>query len=171
MPKGFVGPRSGGNFIFFATAAVLLLPLMLGAARAQAGGASAASGDSTGITSPPPTKLPAESRAASSEGWLSGLNITGYGNQMFGMWQNPSALKDWTPSRNNLAVSRSLLQVDENYRLNANNTFFMREWFVYEPPYAFNSATIGLAPNITNPFPTPFSPPLPAPLNRLSSTP
>ncbi len=158
MPKGFVGPRSGGNFIFFATAAVLLLPLMLGAARAQVGGASAQPGDSPGVTSPPTTNLPVESRAASSEGWLSGLHITGYGNQMFGMWQNPSALKDWTPSRNNLAVSRSLLQVDENYRLNANNTFFMREWFVYEPPYAFNSASNGLGTNITNAFLTPFCP-------------
>ena len=33
-----------------------------------------------------------------------------------------------------------MLQVDENYRLSENNTFFMREWFVYEPPYSFNSA-------------------------------
>src|SRR5260370_42381603 len=104
MPKGFVGPRSGGNFIFFATAAVLLLPLMLGAARAQAGGASAQPGDSPGVTSPPTTNLPAESRAASSEGCVSGLHITGYGNQMFGMGQNPNALKDWTPSRSNLPV-------------------------------------------------------------------
>jgi hypothetical protein len=56
------------------------------------------------------------------------------------MWQNPTALKAYTRSRNNLAVSRSLLQIDENYRLNENNTFFMREWFVYEPPYSFDSA-------------------------------
>jgi hypothetical protein len=33
-----------------------------------------------------------------------------------------------------------LLQIDENYRLNENNTFFAREWFVYEPPYSYNSA-------------------------------
>ena len=58
------------------------------------------------------------------------------------MWQNPTALRDFTPSRNNLAVSRTLLQVDENYRLNENNTFFMREWFVYEPPYSWDSADI-----------------------------
>jgi hypothetical protein len=30
------------------------------------------------------------------------------------MWQNSSAPKDFTPSRNNLALSRTLLQVDEN---------------------------------------------------------
>ena len=56
------------------------------------------------------------------------------------MWQNPSELRQFTDSRNNLSVSRTWLQVDENYRLNENNNFFMREWFVYEPPYAFNSA-------------------------------
>jgi hypothetical protein len=39
-----------------------------------------------------------------------------------------------------LSVSRSWLQVDENYRPNENNNFFRREWFVCEPPYAFNSA-------------------------------
>lgn len=77
---------------------------------------------------------------APEEGWLGGLHISGYASQTFGMWQNPTTLRDFTPSRNNLAVSRSLLQVDENYRLNENNTFFMREWFVYEPPYSFNSA-------------------------------
>ncbi|MGH7987412.1 MAG: hypothetical protein ACREQX_14125 [Candidatus Binataceae bacterium] len=71
---------------------------------------------------------------------MSGLHVSGYLSQTFGMWQNPTALRDFTPSRNNLAVSRTLLQVDENYRLNDNNTFFMREWFVYEPPYSFNSA-------------------------------
>ena len=74
------------------------------------------------------------------EGWLSGLHVSRFLSQTFGMWQNPTALRDFTPSRNNLAVSRTLLQVDENYRLNENNTFFMREWFVYEPPYSFDSA-------------------------------
>ncbi len=77
---------------------------------------------------------------AGEKGWLSGLHISGYGSQTFGMWQNPSALRAYTRSRNDLAVARSLLQIDENYRLNENNNFFMREWFVYEPPYAFNSA-------------------------------
>src|SRR5579884_249051 len=74
------------------------------------------------------------------QGWLSGLHVSGFLSQTFGMWQNPTALRDFTPSRNNLATARTLLQVDENYRLNENNTFFMREWFVYEPPYSFNSA-------------------------------
>ncbi len=72
--------------------------------------------------------------------WLSGLHVSGFAQQTFGMWQNPSALKEYTKSRNNLAVARTLLQVDENYTLNSANHFFMREWFVYEPPYSFNSA-------------------------------
>jgi len=71
---------------------------------------------------------------------MSGFHISGFLSQTFGMWQNPSALRQFTDSRNNLSVSRTWLQVDENYRLNENNNFFMREWFVYEPPYAFNSA-------------------------------
>ena len=74
------------------------------------------------------------------QSWLGGLHISGYGSQTFGMWQNPTNLVAYTPSRNNLAVARTLLQVDENYRLNENNTFFMREWFAYEPPYSFDSA-------------------------------
>jgi hypothetical protein len=56
------------------------------------------------------------------------------------MWQDPPALRDFTPSRNNLSTSRTLLQVDENYELGDANNFFAREWFVYEPPYSFNSA-------------------------------
>jgi uncharacterized protein DUF1302 len=66
--------------------------------------------------------------------------VSGYLSQTFGMWQNPSGLREFTTSRNSLATSRTLLQADENLRLNENNSLFMREWFVYEPPYAFNSA-------------------------------
>jgi hypothetical protein len=62
------------------------------------------------------------------------------------MWQDPPALRDYTPSRNNLSTSRTLLQVDENYELNDSNNFFAREWFVYEPPYSFNSANNGPGP-------------------------
>jgi hypothetical protein len=83
--------------------------------------------------------LPMQTQAA-SESWLSGLHVSGFLNQTFGMWQNPTALRDYTTSRNNLADARTWLQVDENYQFDQNNSFFMREWFVYEPPYSFNSA-------------------------------
>ena len=76
-------------------------------------------------------------------GIFTGLHISGYASQTFGMWQDPPALRDYTPSRNNLATSRTLLQVDENYELNDSNNFFAREWFVYEPPYSYNSANNG----------------------------
>ena len=78
--------------------------------------------------------------ASAESAWLGGFHVSGFLSQTFGIWQNPSALRQFTDSRNNLSVSRTWLQVDENYRLNENNNFFMREWFVYEPPYAFNSA-------------------------------
>jgi len=112
-----------------------LLPQVSGGAPGAVG-VPAVGGAGAGAPAAEPAAAPPPGQES---GWLSGLHISGYGNQTFGMWQNPTALKDFTTSRNNLAVARSLLQVDENYRLNENNTFFMREWFVYEPPYSFNS--------------------------------
>ena len=90
--------------------------------------------------------LPQAGSASGESGLLSGLHISGYVQQTFGMWQDPPALRDYTPSRNNLSTSRTLLQVDENYELNDSNNFFAREWFVYEPPYSFNSANNGPQP-------------------------
>ena len=84
--------------------------------------------------------------------WLEGLEVSGALVQTFGMWQNPPALRDFTPSRNNLATARTQLQVDENYSLNENNSFFMREWFVYEPPYSFNSANNTAYAQASNPI-------------------
>jgi len=75
-----------------------------------------------------------------SESWFKDFHVSGFLNETDGMWINPTNLKDFTPSRNNLATARTWLQVDENFRPNPNNQFFMREWFIYEPPYSFNSA-------------------------------
>jgi hypothetical protein len=75
-----------------------------------------------------------------SESWLRDFHVSGFLNETDGMWLNPTNLKDFTPSRNNLATARTWLQVDENFRPDPHNQFFMREWFVYEPPYSFNSA-------------------------------
>lgn len=71
---------------------------------------------------------------------VEGVTCLGLPQPNFWDVAEPTALRDFTPSRNNLAVARTLLQVDENYRLNENNTFFVREWLVYEPPYSFDSA-------------------------------
>jgi len=149
-----------------AAAAVIGLTIGFGAATALAGGVSAQSADSLNVTNSTINILPQMAGAggtgggtaggpaggtmaggmggptAAEGGWLSGLHISGYASQTFGMWQNPTALHQFTPSRNNLATSRTLLQVDENYRVDENNTLFMREWFVYEPPYAWDSANI-----------------------------
>ena len=89
-------------------------------------------------TTAPAAAVPDPREAA----WFSGFHLSGYVGQTFGTWQNPSALRDFTPSRNNLAVSRTAVQFDENFRLNETNSFFMREWFVYEPPYSWDSANI-----------------------------
>ena len=138
-----------------------LVASLLFAATAFAGDILAQPADSLSISSSPAQMLP--QTQGTEAGWLSGLHISGYASQTFGMWQNPSTLKDFTDSRNNLAVARTLLQVDTNYRLNENNTFFMRAWFVYEPPYSWDSANIkhyglgiipaiqGIAPNRATP--------------------
>ena len=116
----------------------LVLSLMLMARRGWATEPSAQGIDSLNIDNAT-AGLPMQTQVA-SESWLSGLHVSGFLNQTFGMWQNPTALRDYTTSRNNLADSRTWLQVDENYQFDQDNSFFMREWFVYEPPYSFNSA-------------------------------
>ena len=130
-----------GTGEIFKTIAAASLIMALLAATSRAGDISSQPADSLSVTNSVTRLLPqAAPPPGGEQSWLSGLHISGYGSQTFGMWQNPTALKDFTPSRNNLAVARSLLQVDENYRLNESNTFFMREWFTYEPPYSYNSA-------------------------------
>jgi hypothetical protein len=124
---------------FFEVTAIALALVANGPAAVSAGDLSAQPADTLSVTGAPTHILP-QDRAASGSEWYSGFHMSGYASQTFGMWQNPTALKEYTKSRNNLATSRTLLQVDENYRLNENNTFFAREWFVYEPPYSFNSA-------------------------------
>jgi hypothetical protein len=131
----FLGGRVGKTLIFVGAT---LFALGLSTGRVRAGDLSPQPTDNLSVNSPTVSLLP-QSQAAES-GWLSGFHVSGYAAQTFGMWQNPTALRQYTTSRNNLATSRTLLQVDENYRLNEQNTFFMREWFVYEPPYSFNSA-------------------------------
>jgi len=139
-----------GRLIQLATAAGLTI--LLSVTTSRAGNVSAQPANGLSITNSVATTLPQAAAGATAgpepappppggeSSWLSGLHISGYGSQTFGMWQNPTNLKEYTRSRNNLAVARSLLQVDENYRLNESNTFFMREWFVYEPPYSYDSA-------------------------------
>ena len=132
--------RSGGRA---KSAALLALALVFSlGSRAFAADLSATSGNTLNVAGATSSVLPdtAPASASPESGWLSGLHVSGFLSQTFGMWQNPSALRQFTTSRNNLAVSRTWLQVDENLRINENNSLFMREWFVYEPPYAFNSA-------------------------------
>jgi len=134
-------PRLLGEFRKLSVSIVAAVALCGVGAPGAFAGQVANSTDSLDVTGATAGVLPQASAAPSGEGNIfTGLHISGYASQTFGMWQNPSALQNYTPSRNNLAVSRTLLQVDENYELNDSNSFFAREWFVYEPPYSFNSA-------------------------------
>jgi hypothetical protein len=144
----------GGTRRIFSIVAASMLGMALTVANSTAGDLSPQPADSLNITNSS-TKLLPQTQAA-EESWLSGLHVSGYLSQQFGMWQNPHNTHEWSHSSNALAVSRTLLQVDENYRLNENNTFFMREWFVYEPPYAWASSNNTPNASINNAFLSPF---------------
>jgi hypothetical protein len=119
--------------------AAFLALLMVVAHATWAADASIQGTDSLNVAGDTAGVLPQLSSAGES-GILAGLHVSGFLSQTFGMWQNPTVLQNFTTSRNNLATSRTWFQADENYQLDQSNSFFMHEWFVYEPPYSFNSA-------------------------------
>ncbi|MGH8013691.1 MAG: DUF1302 family protein, partial [Candidatus Binataceae bacterium] len=148
----FIGTSQGrplrGVLKLSSMATIVAVVIVYGAIAAFAGGETIM-GDTLNITATPTQSLMQSAGAGmgtsagsstAENAWLSDLHMSGFLNQTFGMWQNPSALRDFTSSRNNLATSRTWLQVDTNYQLNNENRFFLRTWFIYEPPYAFNSA-------------------------------
>src|SRR5215469_10865498 len=80
--------------------------------------------------------------------WLRGLSLSGYGQTTSGMWVDSSSLTEFGRSSgehhgaNSLAVQRNLLQLDFNYLLDGNNSWFLRFWGVYEPPYPWEAHNI-----------------------------
>ena len=62
--------------------------------------------------------------------WLRGFSLSGYAQTTSGIWANSSSLTEFGRSSgehhgaNSLAVERSLLQLDANYFLNGNNSWF-----------------------------------------------
>src|SRR5712691_6458400 len=129
----------GGKFLRIVAAVVLFAGIS--ATQASAGDVSAQPRDTLSVVGSSTGALPQAGGAVRSEtGWLSRFHVTGYLSEQFGFWQNPTALRSFTRSRNNLAVARTTFQVDENFQLDENNSFFMREWFTYDPPYSWNSA-------------------------------
>ena len=163
-PLGAIGKT--GKFLGIAAAALLVMATT--AAIASAGDLSLQSADTMNITNSSSKLLP-QSQAGES-GWLSGLHVSGYVSQQFGMWQDPHNTHEWTHSSNALAVSRTTLQIDENYRLNENNTFFAREWFVYEPPYAFNSSNNASDASVNNAYLSPYCGALATPSSQACRT-
>src|SRR6266446_5942694 len=132
---------SGGTGKLLRIVAAIFLFAGISATQASAGDLSAQPRDSLGVVGSSTVALPQAGGAVASEsGWLQRFHVTGYLSQQFGMWQNPTTLRSLTPARNNLAVARTTLQVDENFQLDEHNSFFMREWLTYDPPYSWNSA-------------------------------
>src|SRR2546425_10640029 len=128
----------------FTIVAAVLLAVGISATKAATGDLSAEPSDSLSITGSSASVLAAArgtaAGAPAESSWLQRLHVTGYLSQQFGMWQDPPSLRSFTRSRNNLAVARTTLQVDENFQLDERNSFFMREWFTYDPAYSWNSA-------------------------------
>lgn len=79
---------------------------------------------------------------------IRGLSISGFLSSTSGMWANPSALRNFGRSAgehhgsNSLAMERNLVQVDTNWKIDANNKIFVRFWGVYEPPYPWEAHDI-----------------------------
>jgi hypothetical protein len=120
--------------------ALVTVGLCICATSSRAGDSSAKAPTDMSGGSLPTVLAQTNSPSQPEKGWFSDFHLSGFLNETAGMWINPSTLKDFTPSRNNLATTRAWVQVDESYHIGANNEFFTREWFIYEPPYSFNSA-------------------------------
>jgi hypothetical protein len=121
----------GGTGKLFRIVAAILLIAGISATQASAGDLSAQPRDSLSVVGSSTGALPGATGAlprsggpvAAESGWLSRFHVTGYLSEQFGMWQNPRALRSFTPARNNLAVARTTLQFDENFQLDENNSF------------------------------------------------
>jgi hypothetical protein len=141
----------GGTGKIFKTIAAAALIVLFTAATSRAGDISSQPADSLAVTNsvtrllpqaaplppePPPPPPPGPGEAS----WLQRFHLSGYLSEQAGVYQDPPGLSSLTRSRNNLAVARTTLQADENFQLDEHNSFFMREWFTYDPPYYWNSA-------------------------------
>jgi hypothetical protein len=132
-----------GTREFFCIAAASLFLLVIGIASATAGDLSSQPGDQMSVTGSTSELAQGAATAPVPGGentWMQRFHVTGFLTQLFGMWEDPPSLRSFTRSRNNLAAARTTLQVDENFQLDEHNSFFMREWFTYDPPYEWNIA-------------------------------
>ena len=75
---------SGGTGLFVTVVTAILLTCGLSATQGWAGDASALPADSLSVSTPANTLLPQDQSGES--GWLSGLHVSGYASQTFGMW-------------------------------------------------------------------------------------
>jgi hypothetical protein len=140
----------GGTGKRFKTIAAASLIVALSVATSRAGDVSSQPADSLTVTNSvarllpqaalPPEPPPPPPPSAGETSWLQRFHLSGYLTEQFGVWQDPPGLRSFTRSRNNLSVARTTLQTDENFQLDERNSFFMREWFTYDPPYYWNSA-------------------------------
>ena len=83
---------------------------------------------------------------------LKNLTVSGFYQETVGTFLDSEAI-EYNKSKNSLATLRQLLQIDVNDQLGSHDTFFMRDWFVYEPAYPFENdcpQTLGRPPGDCN---------------------
>ena len=118
-----------------AIAVVGALALLMSASQVMAGGVSAQPADSLNVTNasngvlaqmgtsgaagggaaggaPEVAMGGGPGTPGETGGMFAGFHVSGYASQTFGMWQNPTALKDYTSSRNNLATMAKVMLVN-----------------------------------------------------------
>jgi hypothetical protein len=84
---------------------------------------------------------------------LKNLTVSGFYQETVGTFLDSEAIEYNKYSKNSLATLRQLLQIDVNDQLSEHDTFFMRDWFVYEPSYPFEDdcpQTLGRPPGDCN---------------------
>jgi hypothetical protein len=139
-----------------------LLKTMIGLFAFVASGMSLGVTQSAAQSSPPPVSPATSGDSGQSEqrnsGWLDAVerggptgpllgdhsselgdfHITGFMQNQSGIWVDPTAQRQfWSPGvphSNSLATERNWIQIDSNYNIGPNS-FFLRWWGVYEPPY------------------------------------
>src|SRR5271163_2548587 len=81
--------------------------------------------------------------------FLNNLTVSGFYQETVGTFLDSEAIEYNKYSKNSLASLRQLLQLDVNDQLSSHDSFFMRDWFVYEPSYPFEDdcpQTLGRPP-------------------------
>ena len=147
--KPILMKRSGLLLAAMMMAALFSLGARGGSALAQTAGGGSQTGDEPFYKSALMGSSAPLIDVSENPGWMQGLSVSGFINNITGMWVDSSAIR-YQKSKNSLATERNWLQLDINYILNGDNRFFVRGWVVYEPAYRFEYKGNASGPGMTD---------------------